>query len=108
MRGARGGVAEEAEGGAAAGVEGTEAPFGPVTKARMEVEEQDYADTGGSGVMVSNLPLLFSRGSPSSLYEMNQVRGSEGTEGGRGRRSRKVEGEGGRGRRGKMEDEGEG
>lgn len=38
----------------------------------MEAEEQEYADTGGSGVMVSNLPLLFSRGSPSSLRDMPQ------------------------------------
>ncbi|XP_050697933.1 uncharacterized protein LOC126986135 [Eriocheir sinensis] len=38
----------------------------------MEVEEQEYGETGGSGVMVSNLPLLFSRGSPSALFDMSQ------------------------------------
>ena len=60
------GVGEETPGGGASSVN------------MMEVEDQDYADTGGSGVMVSNLPLLFSGGTPSSLYQMNQVRGREG------------------------------
>ncbi|KAK4319896.1 hypothetical protein Pmani_009202 [Petrolisthes manimaculis] len=37
----------------------------------MEMDEQEYTDTDtGAGVMVSNLPLLFSRGSPSSLHQM--------------------------------------
>ncbi|XP_045598434.2 uncharacterized protein [Procambarus clarkii] len=36
----------------------------------MESDDQEYVDSA-SGVMVSNLPLLFSRGSPSSLHEMS-------------------------------------
>lgn len=38
----------------------------------MEVDEQDY-DEGGSGVMISNLPLVFARGMPSSLKTMKLV-----------------------------------
>lgn len=57
---------EEEEGGGRGPAELLE-----LTKGRMEAEEE-YVDSGGSGVMVSNLPLLFSGGTPSSLLDMAQ------------------------------------
>ncbi|XP_064121912.1 LOW QUALITY PROTEIN: uncharacterized protein LOC135226367 [Macrobrachium nipponense] len=37
----------------------------------MEQANQDYVESSGTGVMVCNLPLLFTRGYPSSLQHMN-------------------------------------
>lgn len=38
----------------------------------MESDDQEYMETG-TGVMVSNLPLLFARGTPTSLHRMSLV-----------------------------------